>query len=217
MATLVALGACVAHVRTALSRRRQRYLEGLVQERTSELVSSQVKLTQLAYYDSLTALPNRRSFNESLQALLEAAATPPYEFALVLIDLDGFKQVNDTLGHDAGDELLVIAAGRLRAALREGDFVARLGGDEFAILLKQIKDLNVVRLVCDRVVAGMTAPIEIKGEPVKIGASVGVALSPRHGQTAEDLYQHTDQALYQAKRSGKGVWRWYQDAPLEDA
>jgi diguanylate cyclase (GGDEF)-like protein len=217
VAMLVISGGGVAQVRTVWLRQRQRYLEGLVRERTSELVTSQEKLTQLAYFDSLTALPNRRSFNESLQALLEAAATPPYEFALVLIDLDGFKRVNDTLGHDAGDELLVIAAGRLRAALREGDFVARLGGDEFAILLKQIKDLDVVRLVCDRVVTGMTAPIEIKGEPVKIGASVGVALSPRHGRTAEDLYRHTDQALYQAKRSGKGVWCWYQNAPLENA
>jgi diguanylate cyclase (GGDEF)-like protein len=211
---LVVLGAALVQGRTLWLRRRQRYLERLVRERTSELVSSQQKLTQLAYFDSLTSLPNRRSFHETMQELLEAAAVPPYEFALVLIDLDGFKRVNDTLGHDAGDALLIIAAGRLRAALREGDFVARLGGDEFAILLRQINDIDVVKLVCDRVVTGMTAPIELKGERVKIGASVGVALSPRHGRTAEDLYKHTDEALYQAKRSGKGVWCWYQDAPL---
>jgi len=214
VALLVLLGGGLAQGRTMWLRRRQRYLESLVRERTSELVTSQQKLTQLAYFDSLTALPNRRSFHESLQALLEQAETPPYQFALILIDLDGFKRVNDTLGHDGGDELLVVAAGRLRAAVREGDIVARLGGDEFAILLRQIKDLDAVKLVCDRVVASMMAPIEIKGEHAKVGASLGVALSPAHGNTAEDLYKHTDQALYQAKRAGKGIWCWYQDATL---
>jgi len=214
---LLLLGGGLAQGRTMWLRRRQLYLESLVRERTSELVSSQQKLTELAYIDPLTALPNRRSFHDSLQALLEQAETPPYQFALILIDLDGFKRVNDTLGHDGGDELLVVAASRLRAAVREGDIVARLGGDEFAILLRQIKDLDAVKLVCDRVVAGMTAPIEIKGEHAKVGASLGVALSPAHGSTAEDLYKHTDQALYQAKRAGKGIWCWYQDATMVNA
>jgi len=185
-----------------------------VQERTADLISSQQKLTEMAYFDPLTALPNRRSFNEALAELLQAAGKVPQEFVLMLIDLDGFKRVNDTLGHDAGDEMLIIAAGRLRAALREGDMVARLGGDEFAIVLKRSNDHDVVKLVCDRVVNGMMAPTEIKGQPVKIGASVGVALSPGHGRTAEDLYKHADEALYQAKRSGKGVWCMYGEAPI---
>jgi diguanylate cyclase (GGDEF)-like protein len=210
LALLGLLGLWVVQGRTLWLRRRQVYLEGLVRERTSELVTSQQKLTELAYFDALTALPNRRSFNEDLQEALRDGE----QFVLILIDLDGFKRVNDTLGHDAGDELLVIAAARLRAALREGDSVARLGGDEFAILLKRGLDHEVVKTVCDRVVTGMTAPVEIKGEPVKIGASVGVALSPRHGRTAGDLYKHADQALYDAKRAGKGIWRWYQDALL---
>jgi diguanylate cyclase (GGDEF)-like protein len=213
VAALGLLGLWVVQGRTLWLRRRQVYLEGLVRERTSELVTSQQKLTQLAYFDALTALPNRRCFNEALQEAL----CDGEDFVLILIDLDGFKRVNDTLGHDAGDELLVIAAARLRAALREGDSVARLGGDEFAILLKRGLDHEVVKTVCDRVVTGMTAPVEIKGQPVKIGASVGVALSPRHGRTAEDLYKHADQALYDAKRAGKGIWRWYQDALLPGA
>ncbi len=217
VALLLVFGGGIAQARTVWLRRRQRYLESLVQERTSALVSSQKKLTELAYVDSLTSLPNRRAFNELMLDLLAGADQQPDEFALMLIDLDGFKRVNDTLGHDAGDELLTIAAGRLRAAVRGGDFVARLGGDEFAILLRQIKSLDAVKLVCDRVVSGMTAPVEIKGQRVQIGASVGVSLSPRHGRTAEDLYRHTDQALYQAKRSGKGMWCWYQTAPMEDA
>ncbi len=153
-------------------------------------------------------------FNETLQELLDAACAIHYEFVLMLIDLDGFKQVNDTLGHDAGDEVLVIAAHRLRGAVREEDFVARLGGDEFAVLLRRVNDRTVVEQICDRAVAGMTMPIEIKGQPAKIGASIGAALSPRHGRTAEDLYKHADEALYQAKRSGKGVWCWYAGAAL---
>jgi len=217
IALLVLLGSGIAHSRTLWLRRRQLHLENLVQERTSALVSSQKKLTELAYVDSLTSLPNRRAFNETLHDLLEVGEAPPHEFALILIDLDGFKQVNDTLGHDAGDELLIVAAGRLRVAVREGDTVARLGGDEFAILLKKVKTLDAIKLVCDRVVTGMTAPVDIKGQRVRIGASVGVSLSPRHGRTAEDLYRHTDQALYQAKRNGKGMWCWYQNQPLEDA
>jgi diguanylate cyclase (GGDEF)-like protein len=208
-AALLLAGGGLTQGRMVWMRRRQRYLESLVQERTAELVSSQQKLTQLAYFDTLTALPNRRFFNQTMQERLAPIQGLPSEFALILIDLDGFKRVNDTLGHDAGDDLLVVAAGRLRAALREGDFVARLGGDEFAIILTRIIDCDLVAHVCDRVVTGMTAPIELKSHPVRIGASVGVALSPRDGATAEDVYKHADQALYQAKRSGKGIWCWY--------
>ena len=223
VAAVLLLGGVVMQARTIWLRRRQVYLEDLVQERTAELLSktkdlvaSQQTLKELAYLDALTSLPNRRLFNETLHDLVKASAAG-IEFVLILIDLDGFKQVNDTLGHDAGDDLLVIAAGRLRTALRAGDFVSRLGGDEFAILLTQITEAALVSQVCDRVVAGMMAPLEIRGQSVKIGASVGVALSPEHGQTAEDLYKHADQALYQAKRSGKGVWRLYADTPLEAA
>ena len=224
VAAVVLLGGGVMQGRTIWLRRRQIYLEGLVEERTAELVSktkdlvaSQQTLKELAYLDALTSLPNRRLFNETLQDLVKAATGSGREFVLILIDLDGFKRVNDALGHDAGDVLLVIAACRLRAALRAEDFVARLGGDEFAIMLAHLTEADQVRQVCDRVVAGMMAPLEVKAKPVKIGASVGVALYPLHGQTAEDLYKHADQALYEAKRSGKGVWRLYTSTPLEAA
>jgi diguanylate cyclase (GGDEF)-like protein len=211
VAALLLAGGGLAQGRMVWIRRRQRFLEGLIQQRTAELISSQQKLTQLAYFDSLTALPNRRSFNNAMQERLEPVQGQLREFALILIDLDGFKRVNDTLGHDAGDDLLIIAAGRLRAALREDDFAARLGGDEFAIILTRINNRDVVGQVCDRIVTGMTAPVELKSQQVKIGASVGVALAPRDGVTAEEIYQHADEALYRAKRSGKGVWCWYHD------
>jgi diguanylate cyclase (GGDEF)-like protein len=216
IAALAGLCGVIVQGRTIWLRRRQAYLMSLVQERTAalvkrteELVSSERKLTQLAYFDPLTGLPNRRSFNETLQTLLDALPKPASGFVLILVDLDGFKHVNDTLGHDAGDAVLVVAAGRLRAALREGDFVARLGGDEFAILLQRVSEIDAVRHVCDRLVSGMTGPIDIQGRPARIGTSVGAALAPRHGRTAEDLYKHADEALYQAKRAGKGMWRWY--------
>jgi diguanylate cyclase (GGDEF)-like protein len=211
VAALLLAGGGLAQGRMVWMRRRQRFLEGLIQQRTAELLSSQQKLTQLAYFDSLTALPNRRSFNNAMQERLAPTQGQPREFALILIDLDGFKRVNDTLGHDAGDDLLIIAAGRLRAALREDDVAARLGGDEFAIILTRIKTRDVVAQVCDRIVTGMTAPVELKSQQVKIGASVGVALAPRDGVTAEEIYQHADEALYRAKRSGKGIWCWYDE------
>jgi diguanylate cyclase (GGDEF)-like protein len=211
VAALLLAGGGLAQGRMLWMRRRQRDLENLVQQRTAELVTSQQKLTELAYFDTLTGLPNRRSFNETMRARLETAQGQAGAFALILIDLDGFKRVNDTLGHDAGDDLLVIAAGRLRAALREGDFAARLGGDEFAIVLTGVNDRDAVNRVCDRIVTGMTAPFEIKSKTVQIGASVGVALCSRDGVTTADAYKHADEALYRAKRSGKGIWCWYDD------
>jgi diguanylate cyclase (GGDEF)-like protein len=212
---LLLAGGCLTQGRTVWLRRRQRYLESLVRERTADLVSSQQKLTELAFFDTLTSLPNRRSFNKAMQESLEPAEGQPRDVALILIDLDGFKRVNDTLGHDAGDDVLIIAASRLRSALRQGDFAARLGGDEFAIVLTRINDPAIVNTVCDRIVAGMTAPIELKSQQVQIGASVGVALFPRDGSTAEEVYKHADEALYRAKRSGRGVWCWYETAATE--
>ena len=202
--------------RTAVLRRRQRELERQVDGRTAELLArtealseSRQQLHQYAYIDTLTALPNRRAFNEMFRRMMETAVMSSVGFALVLVDLDGFKQVNDTLGHDAGDELLVIAAGRMAAALREGDFVARLGGDEFALLLGEVREEGVVNLICDRLIASMTKPMTIKSTCVMIGASAGAARFPQHGRTQDDLYRLTDLALYESKRAGKGSWRWF--------
>jgi diguanylate cyclase (GGDEF)-like protein len=131
-----------------------------------------------------------------------------------MIDLDGFKKVNDTLGHDAGDDVLVIAAGRLREAVRDGDFVARLGGDEFAALLYAVRDQSGADIVCERICRLMAEPVTVKGEAAKIGASVGVALCPRDGRAQDQLYKLVDLALYDAKRAGRGVWRWYRESLL---
>lgn len=190
-------------------RRRQHELERQVAERTAELSASQQQLHQYAYFDTLTGLQNRRAFNEQFRTMLEQAGRAPCQFALLLIDLDNFKHVNDLFGHDSGDALLVQAAWRLREAVREDDFLARLGGDEFAVLVPNIRDLETVEKICGRVVEALCTPAIINGMTVAGGASLGAGVFPDHGAAQEDLYRHVDQALYEAKRAGRGTWQWY--------
>ncbi len=202
---LAAVGVLV-QARTRLLRARQLELEHQVAQRTAELRESQTRLEQLAYFDPLTALPNRRAFNNALRGACDNAAET---FALVLVDLDGFKAVNDTLGHDAGDVLLTITAGRLRETVRNTDFVARLGGDEFAIMLCDIRETHIAEQTCERIVSAMAQPARIRDAVVQVGSSVGMALYPQHGQFPDALYKCADLALYDAKRAGRGTWRWY--------
>ncbi len=190
-------------------RRRQHELERQVAERTAELSASQQQLHHYAYFDTLTGLQNRRAFNEQFRSMLEQAGSAPCQFALLLIDLDNFKHVNDKFGHDAGDALLVQVAWRLREAVRENDFLARLGGDEFAVLVPNLRDLDTVEKICGRVVEALGTPAMINGSSVEAGASLGAGVYPDHGATQEDLYRHVDQALYEAKRAGRGTWQWY--------
>jgi diguanylate cyclase (GGDEF)-like protein len=201
----------IVQLRTLVLRKRQRELERMVHERTNALQASERRLQEFAYVDALTGLPNRHAFNEYFQKLLAVSGQQRTSFALILIDLDGFKQVNDTLGHDAGDMVLSVAAGRLAQAVRQGDFVARLGGDEFAILLPGLPDKAAVAPICDRAVNGMAKPVRIKRSHATVGASLGAALFPDHGTTQDALYKQADLALYDAKRAGKGGWRWYQE------
>jgi diguanylate cyclase (GGDEF)-like protein len=208
-ATLAVL--CLVQGRTILLRRRQRELERQVADRTAELIASQQQLHHFAFFDVLTGLPNRRAFNERFRSMIDDACARGAAFALLLIDLDGFKQVNDSLGHDAGDELLVAAAGRMRGCLRGEDFAARLGGDEFAILVAEGADPEAVAQVCGRIVASLAEPVTTTRSTVRAGASVGAAMFPAHGSDAEELLRHVDMALYEAKRAGRGVWRWYRD------
>jgi diguanylate cyclase (GGDEF)-like protein len=197
-----------------VARQRQHELQRQVAERTAELSASQKQLQQYAYFDTLTGLQNRRAFNEKFHAMLEEAQEATGRFALLLIDLDDFKQVNDVFGHDAGDALLVQTSRRLGEAVREHDFLARLGGDEFAVLLPNIRDLDIVEKICSRVVEAVGAPMMINGTSMKAGASVGAGVFPEHGASQEDLYRHVDQALYEAKRAGRGAWQWYRDSGL---
>jgi len=216
LCALVAVAALV-QVRTAYLRGRQLELQGLVAARTAELErrseelrQSKVQLEQLAYADPLTGLPNRRLFNDDLRHLVALASRDGGAFTLLLIDLDGFKAINDTLGHDAGDALLVATAARLRHAVRESDRVARTGGDEFAVLLMQTIEHDLVQTVCGRILDGLAEPLLFKGSRLRVSASIGAAQCPSQGSVPDALYKAADVALYAAKRAGRNTWRWYE-------
>ena len=205
----IALVAALVQGRTMYLRRNQRDLERQVVERTAELRESQRQLEQIAYNDTLTALPNRRMFTEEFRELIMLARLQNQRFALLLIDLDRFKQINDSLGHDAGDALLIEAAIRLQAAVRKSDCVARLGGDEFGVLVSQNPAATDIENICHRIIESFVMPVPVHSAQVKSSASIGVAVLPDHGATLDSLYKSADLALYEAKRAGGNVWRWY--------
>jgi diguanylate cyclase (GGDEF)-like protein len=205
----IALVAVLVQGRTIYLRRNQRDLERQVVERTAELRESQRQLEQIAYYDTLTALPNRRMFTEEFRQCILLARLQGQRFALLLIDLDRFKQINDSLGHDAGDALLIEAAIRLQAAVRKSDCVARLGGDEFGVLVCQNPAASDIEHICQRIIEGFLMPVRASGAEVKASASIGVAVFADHGATLDSLYKSADLALYEAKRAGGDTWRWF--------
>jgi diguanylate cyclase (GGDEF)-like protein len=205
----LALVAALVQGRTIYLRRNQRDLERQVVERTAELRESQRQLEQIAYNDTLTALPNRRMFTEEFRELIMLARLQNQRFALLLIDLDRFKQINDSLGHDAGDALLIEAAIRLQAAVRKSDCVARLGGDEFGVLVSQNPAATDIENICQRITDSFVMPVPVHSAQVKSSASIGVAVFADHGATLDSLYKSADVALYEAKRAGGNVWRWY--------
>lgn len=161
-------------------------------------------LLQQALYDSLTGLPNRRLLEDRLGQAILAARRAGHWLALLLVDLDRFKEINDSLGHQAGDQVLQEVARRLRAALRSSDTVGRLGGDEFAILLASVPGLHGAQVVARKVLDALRAPIAVQGEQRQVKASIGIALWPRHGDDWETLLRRADLAMYAAKRAGSG-------------
>ena len=174
----------------------------LVELRTR--VSSEEQLRHLALHDALTGLANRRHFNETLQAECARLDEQDTGFALLLVDLDRFKPVNDSLGHPAGDNVLRKVANRLRRAVREIDLVARIGGDEFAVIARGLCDAEAGKLLADRIVDLLSRPFIIDGSPAEIGASVGLVFAPESGNDADSLTRNADVALYTAKREGRG-------------
>jgi diguanylate cyclase (GGDEF)-like protein len=169
----------------------------------------EAQLTHMAHHDGLTALPNRVLFRQEMEREL-ARARGGETVAVLCIDLDHFKRVNDTLGHAAGDALLQGAADRLRACVRETDIVARLGGDEFAIVQLQADQPRAATVLAERLIADLSRPFDIEGHQVVVGASVGIALAPSDGTEADQLMKSADMALYRAKADGRGVLRYFE-------
>lgn len=167
------------------------------------------EVQRLAYHDSLTGLPNRTSFLESLGRAIARAALEHRLLALLYLDLDHFKPVNDALGHAAGDELLIAVAERLRAAVRKTDSVARLGGDEFAVLLTDVDHPEMAGALAGKLVDRVGQPYMLNGQRVQVGASVGISVYPRDGAMADALLSHADVAMYAAKARGRQQYRFF--------
>ncbi|MDK9725731.1 MAG: EAL domain-containing protein [Sterolibacteriaceae bacterium MAG5] len=182
--------------------------EGTVQD-ISERRSYQEQLERQANYDLLTGLPNRNLLNDRLDQAILRAGRLGYYLAVVFIDLDNFKFINDSLGHAAGDELLVEVAGRLRGCLRNSDTVARLGGDEFVLLLNDHYRVNSVISLLERVLAETRRPVRLAGREFQVGASIGVALYPGDGEDGETLLKHADVAMYAAKDRGRNNFQFF--------
>ena len=177
----------------------------------SEAKRHEQSLWHIAHHDTLTGLPNRNLMYDRLQVAMSDAARDDRQVALLLIDLDAFKQVNDQLGHDAGDALLVRVASILRESVRDSDTVARYAGDEFIIIIKGTHDRENAGVLAQKLIEALTKPESIKGQPVQVGASIGIALYPAHATNAEELISKADEAMYHAKRLGKGRCCFYGD------
>jgi diguanylate cyclase (GGDEF)-like protein/PAS domain S-box-containing protein len=165
----------------------------------------EVALEHLALHDGLTDLPNRTLMFDRLRQAILVSKREHHPLALLMMDLDGFKEINDTFGHHGGDEVLRHVATRLKAQLRESDTVARLGGDEFAIILPGIVDEAAAGLTASRILQALQEPLMIEGEPLEIRASIGIVLFPRHAEDADTLLRRGDAAMYEAKRAGTGT------------
>lgn len=178
----------------------------LINLRNSELKHSQEQLERLAHIDAVTGLPNRVLFQRRLQ---QALAVPKVQLAVLVLDIDGFKLVNDTLGHALGDLLLEQAAQRLKDGIGPDNTVCRLGGDEFAFILTDIDQTERACQIVDGLLQALQRPFDLKGNAALVTGSIGIALCPEHGHTSESLMRHADTAMYAAKESGRNAWRLY--------
>ncbi|MAM87022.1 MAG: GGDEF domain-containing response regulator [unclassified Hahellaceae] len=202
-----------------------------------QLVETKRKLANIAYYDSLTGLANRHTFTLFLRKCLESARRHHHSAALLYIDIDGFKDVNDTLGHGAGDQILKQIAERLNTVLRAEDYIAdmsvhhdpllvddrarngydagprisRIGGDEFAVVIKQLDEVHHAVLICERLLMAMKERFTVEGQQFTLGASIGVSMYPGDGDTDEDLLKCADIAMYHSKNSGRNTFNFYNE------
>ena len=184
------------------------YLLGMIEDVTDRKLSEE-RIAHLAHYDALTDLPNRLFFREQLEQALKHVRRGE-QLAVLYLDLDKFKGVNDTLGHQGGDELLKAVAGRLRGCLRETDIVARLGGDEFAVVQTAVERPSDVTDLVKRIHDAIRAPCELLGHELSTDASIGIAMAPDDGIEPDQLPKNADLAMYGAKADGRGTYRFFE-------
>jgi diguanylate cyclase (GGDEF)-like protein/PAS domain S-box-containing protein len=177
----------------------------------SVLKGIEKELEYMAYYDPLTGLPNRLLFKDRLESELKSCQRFDNHCAVLFLDLDRFKLINDTLGHTAGDELLIEVARRIEQSVRSNDTVARLGGDEFTLLLSQLKNPDAAAGVAQNLIEQLAQPITLQDNPLRVGASIGIAIYPEDGDNFTTLTRHADAAMYEAKAQGRGQYRFFSD------
>ncbi len=188
----------------------RRYFIGIARDITERKLVEQ-KLAHFAHHDYLTDLPNRILFLNSFGHSVLLAKRNNYKVAALFLDLDGFKKVNDTLGHDAGDQLLCEVSTRLKETIRASDTVARIGGDEFTFVLNNIgSDANASRMAA-KIIAALAKPFELKGQQCHVGGSIGISIYPDDSKDTETLIKQADEAMYLAKQSGKNTYKFYRD------
>lgn len=177
----------------------------------TQLKETEEQLQKLAHYDPLTELPNRYLINERLQQSIRRAQRRSERLAVFFLDIDSFKNINDSLGHLAGDKLLAMTANRLRELLRDDDTVGRIGGDEFLMLLEDINSPDVATNIAEKIIGALRKPTILEGRSVSVSASVGISIYPDDGQTAETLMSNADAAMYSAKEQGRNTFRFYSE------
>jgi diguanylate cyclase (GGDEF)-like protein len=181
------------------------YLIELLRERHQV----RLRIDHMAFHDYLTGLPNRLLFLKELEKAIQQAERKHQNLAVLFLDLDRFKYVNDTFGHHVGDELIQEFAKRVSSCIRESDLLARIGGDEFTLFLRDFKTEEDVRHVAERIIRALKTPIHLEGHNIHVSTSIGIALFPQDGRDAKTLMQHADAAMYQAKEKGKNNYQWY--------
>ncbi len=211
LGTLVGMAIAVwviRHLKAEISRRNaiETHLEQRVEERTRQL-------HHIATHDPLTGLPNRMLFSETLALAITVARSEGRLLALLFMDLDGFKAVNDTFGHEAGDQVLITVAKRLQSQVRGQDMVARLGGDEFVMLVAHPKGREQVHQIATRLIAAIDKPIQMVQQSCCIGLSIGISFYPDDAENADELLTRADDFMYIAKSSGKNCYATIENSP----
>ena len=181
----------------------------LLAEKERERAAQEERIRHQAYHDALTGLPNRASFTEHLEEAMRRAKRAGWPLALLFLDLDLFKRVNDSLGHDAGDRLLRIAAERIRRSVREADMLFRMGGDEFTVLLEDVRGPEEAAMVASRVLEGIAEPLSLQHHEIAVTSSIGIALYPRDDLVGERLVKAADTAMYRAKELGRNRYAFF--------